>query len=70
MSNAVDLNVDDTATAAWSARFLKARGIGRVFGLQGGHIHRSGITWLARTSAPSMSATKLQLSTWRTRTQN
>src|SRR5262245_28541869 len=34
----VDLNADDTATAAWIARFLKARGVDRVFGLQGGHI--------------------------------
>ena len=32
------LNVDTLACAAWIARFLKARGIDRVFGLQGGHI--------------------------------
>jgi acetolactate synthase I/II/III large subunit len=38
MSNAIDLNADDTATAAWIARFLKARGVDRIFGLQGGHI--------------------------------
>jgi acetolactate synthase-1/2/3 large subunit len=38
MSNAIDLNADETATAAWIARFLKARGVDRVFGLQGGHI--------------------------------
>src|SRR5260370_24178839 len=38
MTTATDLNADDTATAAWIARFLKARGIDRVFGLQGGHI--------------------------------
>src|SRR5258706_12851337 len=38
MTTAIDLNADDTATAAWIARFLKARGIDRVFGLQGGHI--------------------------------
>jgi acetolactate synthase I/II/III large subunit len=38
MSNAIDLNADETATAAWVARFLKARGVDRVFGLQGGHI--------------------------------
>ncbi len=38
MNSAIDLNADDTATAAWVARFLKARGIDRVFGLQGGHI--------------------------------
>jgi len=33
-----DLNVDENSCAAWIARFLKARGIDRVFGLQGGHI--------------------------------
>jgi acetolactate synthase I/II/III large subunit len=38
MSTAIDLNADETATAAWVARFLKARGVDRVFGLQGGHI--------------------------------
>ncbi|MGH6741486.1 MAG: thiamine pyrophosphate-binding protein, partial [Bradyrhizobium sp.] len=45
-----DLNRDENACAAWIARFLKARGIDRVFGLQGGHIqpiwdhiHRQGI---------------------------
>jgi acetolactate synthase-1/2/3 large subunit len=38
MSDAIDLNADETATAAWIARFLKARGVDRVFGLQGGHI--------------------------------
>jgi acetolactate synthase-1/2/3 large subunit len=38
MTTATDLNAGDTATAAWIARFLKARGIDRVFGLQGGHI--------------------------------
>jgi acetolactate synthase-1/2/3 large subunit len=38
MTTATDLNADDTAIAAWIARFLKARGIDRVFGLQGGHI--------------------------------
>lgn len=34
----LDLNADDNACAAWIARFLKARGIDRIFGLQGGHI--------------------------------
>jgi acetolactate synthase I/II/III large subunit len=34
----IDLNADETACAAWVARFLKARGIDRIFGLQGGHI--------------------------------
>jgi len=34
----IDLNTDETATAAWIARFLKARGVDRIFGLQGGHI--------------------------------
>jgi acetolactate synthase-1/2/3 large subunit len=33
-----DLNADVDACAAWIARFLKARGIDRIFGLQGGHI--------------------------------
>jgi acetolactate synthase-1/2/3 large subunit len=33
-----DLNQDEQACAAWVARFLKARGVERVFGLQGGHI--------------------------------
>src|SRR5215467_131216 len=38
MTNAIDLNADETATAVWIARFLKARGVDRIFGLQGGHI--------------------------------
>ncbi len=33
-----DLNADVDSCAAWIARFLKARGIDRIFGLQGGHI--------------------------------
>ena len=33
-----DLNAEPMTCAAWVARFLKARGIDRVFGLQGGHI--------------------------------
>jgi acetolactate synthase I/II/III large subunit len=33
-----DLNADETAAAAWVGRFLKARGVDRIFGLQGGHI--------------------------------
>jgi len=33
-----DLNADENSCAAWIARFLKARGIDRIFGLQGGHI--------------------------------
>ena len=33
-----DLNADELSCAAWIARFLKARGIDRIFGLQGGHI--------------------------------
>jgi acetolactate synthase-1/2/3 large subunit len=33
-----DLNQDEQACAAWVARFLQARGVDRVFGLQGGHI--------------------------------
>lgn len=38
MTIPTDLNTDENATAAWVARFLKARGVDRVFGLQGGHI--------------------------------
>ena len=34
----IDLNADLNACAAWIARFLQARGVDRVFGLQGGHI--------------------------------
>ena len=37
-SGTIDLNADPNACAAWIARFLQARGIDRVFGLQGGHI--------------------------------
>ena len=33
-----DLNVDELSCAGWIARFLKTRGVDRVFGLQGGHI--------------------------------
>ena len=33
-----DLNDDPLSVAAWIARSLKARGIDRIFGLQGGHI--------------------------------
>ena len=33
-----DLNADEQSCAAWIARFLKARSIDRIFGLQGGHI--------------------------------
>jgi len=33
-----DLNQNENACAAWIARFLQARGVSRVFGLQGGHI--------------------------------
>jgi len=38
MSDAIDLNADESTCAAWIARFLKRRGVDRVFGLQGGHI--------------------------------
>jgi acetolactate synthase-1/2/3 large subunit len=38
MTTPIDLNTDETSAAAWVARFLKARGVDRVFGLQGGHI--------------------------------
>jgi acetolactate synthase-1/2/3 large subunit len=33
-----DLNQDEKSVAAWIARTLEARGIDRIFGLQGGHI--------------------------------
>ncbi len=36
--NVRDLNVDEDSCAAWIARFLEARGVDRIFGLQGGHI--------------------------------
>jgi acetolactate synthase I/II/III large subunit len=36
--SANDLNADLESCAAWIARFLKARGVDRIFGLQGGHI--------------------------------
>jgi acetolactate synthase-1/2/3 large subunit len=38
MTDAIDLNADDSTCAAWIARFLKTRGVDRIFGLQGGHI--------------------------------
>ena len=38
MTETVDLNRDELSCAAWAARFLAARGVDRVFGLQGGHI--------------------------------
>jgi acetolactate synthase-1/2/3 large subunit len=37
-TSANDLNADHDSCAAWIARFLKARGVDRIFGLQGGHI--------------------------------
>ena len=33
-----DLNQDEQSVAAWIAKSLKARGVDRIFGLQGGHI--------------------------------
>ena len=38
VTDAQDLNADEYSCAAWIARFLKARGVDRIFGLQGGHI--------------------------------
>ena len=38
MNTANDLNSDPKSVAAWVARFLKERGVDRIFGLQGGHI--------------------------------
>jgi acetolactate synthase I/II/III large subunit len=35
---ALDLNSTPDTTAEWIAKFLKARGVDRIFGLQGGHI--------------------------------
>ena len=50
MTETQDLNADESACAAWVARFLQARGVDRIFGLRGGHIqpiwdhaHRLGI---------------------------
>ncbi len=37
-TSANDLNADHKSCAAWIARFLKARSVDRIFGLQGGHI--------------------------------
>src|SRR6516164_10693550 len=34
----VDLGTGELSCAAWIARFLKGRGVDRIFGLQGGHI--------------------------------
>src|SRR5258708_40051913 len=33
-----DLGTSELSCAAWIGRFLKGRGVDRVFGLQGGHI--------------------------------
>ncbi|MCG6884824.1 MAG: thiamine pyrophosphate-binding protein [Silicimonas sp.] len=38
MSDVQDLNRETESVAAWIAHVLKARGVDRVFGLQGGHI--------------------------------
>jgi acetolactate synthase-1/2/3 large subunit len=38
MTEAQDLNRDEDSVAAWIAHVLEARGVDRVFGLQGGHI--------------------------------
>ena len=38
MTERQDLNRDEDSVAAWIADLLAARGIDRVFGLQGGHI--------------------------------
>lgn len=38
MTQMQDLNADELSVAAWIARTLEARGIDRIFGLQGGHI--------------------------------
>ena len=64
-----DLNADPETCATWIARFLKARGVDRVFGLQGGHIQP--IWDYARrgsASASSTCATRARRCTWRMRT--
>ncbi|HEY1361630.1 MAG TPA: thiamine pyrophosphate-binding protein, partial [Xanthobacteraceae bacterium] len=33
-----DLGTGENSCAAWISRFLKSRGVDRIFGLQGGHI--------------------------------
>ncbi|MFO7854388.1 MAG: thiamine pyrophosphate-binding protein [Paracoccaceae bacterium] len=38
MTDSQDLNRDEDSVAAWIAHALEARGVDRVFGLQGGHI--------------------------------
>lgn len=38
MTDRQDLNSDADSVAAWIAQALKARGVDRIFGLQGGHI--------------------------------
>jgi acetolactate synthase-1/2/3 large subunit len=38
MSSPIDLGAPEGSVAAWVAKFLQARGIDRIFGLQGGHI--------------------------------
>lgn len=38
MTDQQDLNRDEDSVAAWIAHVLQARGIDRIFGLQGGHI--------------------------------
>jgi len=50
MTERIDLNSTPDTVSEWIAKFLLARGVDRVFGLQGGHIqpiwdylHRSGI---------------------------
>lgn len=43
----VDLNADPESCAAWVAKFLAARGVDRIFGLQGGHIQPIW-DWIAR----------------------
>jgi acetolactate synthase-1/2/3 large subunit len=37
-ASAKDFGADENSCAAWIARFLKRRGVNRIFGLQGGHI--------------------------------
>jgi acetolactate synthase-1/2/3 large subunit len=37
-TTSIDLGTGELSCAAWIARFLKGRGVDRIFGLQGGHI--------------------------------
>ena len=65
-----DLNADPQSVAAWIARFLKARGVDRIFGLQGGHIQPIWDHAARPASASSTSATRARPCIWRTPMQS